>query len=111
MSLRVIWNSENDAKAAILDGRIDSSNTALFKQSILEGTTDEDRVLILEFSKVNFISSAGLRVVLELAKAFRPPKSFSVCGLSFAVREVFEISGFDQIVSVYGTLEEARSKS
>ena len=110
MSLRITWYSENGVKAALLDGRIDSSNTMLFRQSIFEGITDEDHVLILEFSNINFISSAGLRVVLELAKTFRPPKSFSICGLSFAVREVFEISGFDQIVNIYETLEEAKTE-
>ena len=108
MSLNVSWEFNDGVRVSILTGRVDSRNALLFKQTVVDGLDKDDQALILDFTRLDYISSAGLRVVLELAKLYRGPKHFSVCGLSSTVNEVFEISGFDQIIQIYKTLSHAK---
>ncbi|MCY4158211.1 MAG: STAS domain-containing protein [Bacteroidetes bacterium] len=108
MSLNITWEFEDSIRTAILSGRIDSRNALLFKETISAGIAESDIALILNFAHIEYISSAGLRIVLQLAKIYRGNKRFAICGLSTEVREVFEISGFDQIITIYGKLDQAK---
>ena len=83
-------------------GRIDGSNAADFLQSV-EGVIDQNATgVILDFGGLTYISSAGLRIILLLAKDLRQRSvSFAVCSLSSSVAEIFMISGFDQIINLY----------
>lgn len=107
MSLSISWSSEGGARIASVDGRIDSANASEFESRMEQGIQADDQALVIDFSGVNFISSSGLRVVLRLAKSFRPPRSFSICGLSDFLAEIFGISGFDQIVTIHPGREDA----
>ena len=108
MSISVTWERKDGVLTGTLDGRIDGSNANEF-QSTLESAIDaDDGTLILDFGKVSFISSAGLRVGLVMARKFNEPgKKFAVCALSDSVREVITISGFDQIIPVYESQAQA----
>ena len=108
MSLNITWEFEDGIRDALLNGRVDSRNALLFKETVVGELEGDDRALILDFVSLDYISSAGLRVVLELAKLYSAPRQFLICGLSSAVQEVFEISGFTQIIKIYKTLEQAR---
>ena len=60
---------------------------------------------MLDFDELDYISSAGLRVVLNAAKVFREIEfSFAACNMQDHVREVFEISGFDSFISIYDSI-------
>ncbi len=108
MSLDISWEFEYGIRTSILSGRIDSRNALLFKEKVVDELVESDRALVLDFSGIDYISSAGLRVILELAKMYRGDRRFSISGLSASVREVFEISGFDQIIQIYNSLDEAK---
>ncbi len=88
--------------------RIDGSN-ALDFQNALTGLIDEsERDVILDFENLKYISSAGLRVILMTAKTVqRQGGRLMVCSLSESVREVFKISGFDRIIPVEDSQEDA----
>ena len=67
----------------------------------------KDNGILIDLSEVDFVSSAGLRVFLILAKKLqKEDRTFGLCSLNDIVREVFETSGFTQIISVHGTREE-----
>lgn len=91
------------------DGRLDSNSAPLLEQEILTiGSDDDGHHLLLDFSKVEYISSAGLRVVLKTVKQRQTAsKSFAVSGMQDHVREVFEISGFDAYVPIHLDNEHA----
>ena len=100
-------------KALILKpgGRIDGQNALDFQSSIDAVIGDSNLAVILELSELNYISSAGLRVILLLAKTLRSRNvQFSMCAISDSVKEVFEISGFGKIIATHATREEALSK-
>ena len=110
MSLNITWEFEDGVRVCILNGRIDSRNALLFKQTVVDELEEADRALILDFARLEYISSAGLRVILELAKMYRGSRSFAICGLSAAVQEVFEISGFGQIIKIYKEIDQAKAE-
>jgi len=106
-TIEIIWSLEQGARVAIIDGRIDSSNVSNFESQLKSGIKPDDKAFMMDFRHVPFMSSAGLRVVLQHANAFAPPKSFSVYGLSKSMKEIFEISGLNQVVNIYPTKEHA----
>lgn len=90
-------------------GRLDSNTAPLLDQEI--GAVeygDDGSHLLVDFKDVEYISSAGLRVVLKTVKERQAsPKSFAVCSMQDHVREVFEISGFDAFITIYPGSAEA----
>ena len=91
---------------AALDGRLDTATAQAVEQQVMP--LMQGKGLVLDMAGVRFVSSAGLRVLLKLAKAARAGgRSFGVCGLQPAVHEVFEIGGFLQIIPTFATPGEA----
>ncbi len=67
----------------------------------------ENRFLV-NFEKLDYISSAGLRVLLTAAKQLKGTDGeLRICSLNEVVREVFDISGFTTIFKVFGSESEA----
>lgn len=86
-------------------GRLDSTTSPDFEQCLAEYLKSPGGHLLLDFEELDYISSAGLRVVLNAAKVYREVKwTFAACCMQDHVREVFEISGFDSFVSIYDTV-------
>lgn len=91
---------------ASFDGMLDASTSVTAEQQVLalvnEGT------VVADLEKVSYISSAGLRLLLKAAKLAKSAGvGFSICALQPAVREAFEISGFDKIIPAFPTRSEA----
>lgn len=89
-------------------GRLDSNNAAAAEAEILELVTGGAHRVVMDFTSLDYISSAGLRVVLVVAKRLKQlGGSFVLCKLPSHIREVFEISGFLSILKSADTREEA----
>ena len=110
MRLDIKWRREGNVAIAALLGRIDSSNSNDFLAITEKGILPGDGTLLLDFEKVSFISSAGLRICLILAKKLASSgQAFAMCSLSEFNREVVAVSGFDKLISVHTTVEAALS--
>ncbi len=98
----VKWSRRAGILIAMPVGRIDGSNY-LECQNILESGIDpEEHAMLLDFAQLGYISSAGLRVCLVVAKKFNQPgKAFGICNLSNSIRDIVTVSGFDQIIAIY----------
>ncbi len=89
-------------------GRIDGANAYEFEEEIRSLVEESDRAVIMDFEKLSYISSAGLRAVLVTAKMLRSQDAtFALCSLSDQIREIFQISGFDKIIVIHPTPVEA----
>ena len=98
----------NDTLILAPVGRLDSTTSPEFEKLLLPKVDGASARVILDLGQLDYISSAGLRVVLMAAKrAKQSSGSFALCGLQENVREVFEISGFLSILTVCGTRDEA----
>ena len=99
---------EGGTVIAKADGRIDGSNASEFQVDLQAVIEDSDKVLILDFESVSYISSAGLRVLLLTAKTLAGNGAkLALCSLSEPIREVFRISGFDNIIPIHDSQAEA----
>lgn len=86
-------------------GRLDSMTSPDFEKGLSEYLKSPDSNLLLDFDELDYISSAGLRVVLNAAKVFREVEwKFAACNMQDHVREVFEISGFDSFIIIYDSV-------
>jgi anti-anti-sigma factor len=90
------------AAVAHLEGNLDTT-TAPEVMAHLDGLIDAGtRTLIVDFGAVDFVSSAGLRVLLATAKKLRPDGTLRLYGLNDSVQEVFDVSGFSTIIPIFG---------
>ncbi|WP_420639175.1 STAS domain-containing protein [Candidatus Poriferisocius sp.] len=90
-------------------GRVDGSNASDFLDSLQGMIEDGDQKVILDLGGLEYISSAGLRVLLLAAQNLdKQKKSFGICSLSESVGDVFRISGFDQIINVFSSVDDAK---
>ena len=89
---------DNGALTIYLKGHIDSVNSASIEDQITEHIGRFDPTsLIMDAEELEYISSAGLRVILKLRKRFADMK---VINVSAAVYEIFDVTGFTEIVDV-----------
>jgi len=93
------------------EGRLDTNTAPDFERHLTDRLEAEVVPLVLDLSALDYISSAGLRVVLLVAKQMKTRNAkMALCALKGNVREVFDISGFLQILQVYDTLDQARGE-
>ena len=89
-------------------GNLDSNTSPQAQQAIDALLAGGAQKVVVDFSALDYVSSAGLRVLLSAAKRLQGPgKALRLFGLNETVREVFEISGFATILQVRGTEKEA----
>ena len=82
-----------------LEGRLDTM-TAPELEAELNNTLQNADSLVLDFSKLEYISSAGLRVLLSAHKAMSSKGGMKVTNVNEIVREVFEVTGFADILTI-----------
>ena len=83
----------------LLDGRLDTITSPDLESKINEATPDADK-LILDLANLEYISSAGLRVLLGAVQAMEGKGEMIVCNLSQSVKEVFELTGFSLLLII-----------
>ena len=95
-----ITKTENGSAITIaLEGRLDTL-TAPELEAELKKDLDSADSLILDFSKLDYISSAGLRVLLSAHKIMSAKGGMKVTNVNEIVQEVFEVTGFSDILAV-----------
>lgn len=91
-----------------VDGRLDASTSPALEQKFLSLLEQGYNDLVIDFSQLQYISSAGLRVLLLAAKRTSASGGrLALCALKDNIREVFEISGFTAIFQIHPTQEKA----
>lgn len=110
--MEIKQSSVNGHVVLSLGGQIDSTASSLFEETMVSLIASGTNNMIIDFAQVKFISSAGLRVLLLAAKKVKPyGGKVTLCNLSRDVKEVFDISGFSVLFSIYETLDEAIKNS
>lgn len=82
-----------------LEGRLDTTTSPEFETKLKEslaGITD----LTLDFAKLDYISSAGLRVLLSAQKQMNKQGTMVICNVNETINEVFEVTGFIDILTI-----------
>ena len=80
-------------------GRLDTS-TAPNLETALKESLDDVNELIFDFEKLEYISSAGLRVLLSAQKRMSKQGSMKIINVGEEIMEIFEITGFSDILTI-----------
>jgi anti-anti-sigma factor len=100
--MNVKVESSQDYTLVTVDGRIDTTNAKEFENAMMEVLGSGSKNIILDCSGLKYISSSGLRVFLIVLKKMKADKGqFFVCSLQPGIKEIFDISGFSTIFSLY----------
>jgi anti-anti-sigma factor len=89
-------------------GRIDNDTSAAFQARLLASLATSGAAVLVDFTGVEYISSAGLRALMMGSRQAKAVKGrLAVADLRPVVKEIFEISRFSLVVQVFDTMAEA----
>ena len=95
-----IEKSMNGADLQIaLEGRLDTTTAPELEQA-LKASLDDANTLTMDFEKLDYISSAGLRVLLSAHKIMSKKGGMKIVKVKEIVDEVFEVTGFKDILDI-----------
>ncbi len=92
-------NFENEKTILKISGRLDTQ-TAPELEKVLDEINENCKELILDMTELEYISSAGLRVILKAQKLMNSKGAMKLTGVNESVMEVFEITGFLDILTI-----------
>jgi len=94
-----------------INGRLDTTNYSVLEKKLLELIDSGNTRLLVNLSKMDYVSSSGLRILLMALKRITLAKGkFILCSLQENIKEIFEISGFTNIFEIYPSEEEGLKK-
>ncbi len=82
-----------------LEGRLDTITAPQLEKELQDSLTDI-KSLVLDFEKLDYISSAGLRVLLSAQKVMNRQGEMKVIHVNETIREIFEVTGFTDILTI-----------
>lgn len=97
--MNIIKNQNEGILTIALDGRLDTTTAPELEQEIkdsLDGVTE----LVMDFAKLDYISSAGLRVLLSAQKKMNRKGLMKVIHANDSVMEIFDVTGFADILTI-----------
>ena len=95
-------------KVIAISGSLDTNTSPEAQNHVDQLIEAGIKKLIIDFTHLDYISSSGLRVLLGVAKQLSANEGeLRLCGMNDIVSEVFEISGFDSILKIVTSRDEA----
>ncbi len=100
--------NKGDVLVVHVKGRLDSISSPFAEKMVCESIEQGHLKIVLEISGVNYVSSAGMRMLLAATKKMRSLSGkFFVTAVTPNVMDVLKMSGFDHILELYNTEDEA----
>lgn len=97
--LNITKNRDHDALTVALEGRLDTT-TAPQLETELKDSLDGVTALTLDLAEMDYISSAGLRVLLSAQKRMNGQGEMKIIHAGEAVMEIFDVTGFSDILTI-----------
>ena len=108
--MEIKTSEENGILTVELIGNLDTASAGPVEAELMKLIEGKANQLLLDFTDVPFIASSGLRVLLKTGQTLKANGGkLHICSINDTVREVFEISGFDRIFSVFDSKQDALS--
>ena len=108
--MKIIQNEENGIVNLSISGRLDAVSAVEADKEFNSVLDSGKTKLLIDLAELEYISSAGLRVLLVVAKRIQQKGGKVVlCKLAENVKEVFEISGFSSIFKIFPVTDEAKT--
>ncbi len=97
--LQIVKKRENDKLTLVVEGRLDTT-TAPQLEAELKDALDGVTELVFDFEKLDYISSAGLRILLAQQKIMNRQGVMKVIHVNETIAEIFDITGFADILTI-----------
>ena len=97
--LNINKNTENGKAVYALEGRLDTMTAPELEQE-LKGSLEGVSELTLDLEKLEYISSAGLRVLLSAQKTMSRQGKMTVTHANETIMEIFDVTGFSDILNI-----------
>jgi anti-anti-sigma factor len=107
VGLEIKQEEEGAVRILVLKGRLDTETAADLELTLQDLLGTGERYFLLDLAGIGYVSSAGLRVLLGLAKKLDGKGSLRLCGLSAAVRQVFDVAGFGKLFAIFPNRDAA----
>jgi len=106
--MEIITEKGKGCTIVSVKGKIDAVTSPDFEKGLADLLEKGETILLVDFSSLEYISSAGLRSILAIAKTLKAKDGKMLfAGLRGPVKEVFKISGFESLFKIFETSEEA----
>jgi len=106
--MEIIEKKQDDISIFELQGRLDSNTSPALEEKIFEAIEKGSSKMIVDFKSLDYISSAGLRVINKTTKRLKNNSGKLVlCSMQDYIKEVFEITGFDSFLPIVSSYDEA----
>jgi anti-anti-sigma factor len=100
--VKIITRDANEIKVVVLEGELDTLTAPEAKDQLNQLRGQGVKKILLDLEKLDFITSAGLRILLATAQELKEVGGeLRVCNLNETVQEVFDISGFNTLLMVF----------
>ncbi|MBR3150066.1 MAG: STAS domain-containing protein [Eubacterium sp.] len=97
--MKINKNSDGSALTLAVEGRLETT-TAPELEAVVKNELDGVTELTFDFANLEYISSAGLRVLLSAQKKMNVQGSMKVVNANEIVNEVFSVTGFSEILTI-----------
>jgi len=106
--MEILQDRAGDALVVTVAGRLDSASAGAFRDALAPLDAAREPRIVLDLGRVDYISSAGLAVLLWMAKRMRDSgRSFVLCEVGVQVRRVLELASYIQYFTIAATRDEA----
>lgn len=97
--MEIIKNLDGSKLEFAVEGRLDTTTSPMLEKEIRDGV-DGITELVFDFDRLEYISSAGLRVILTAQKIMNKQGEMKIKNVCEEIMEIFEITGFSDILSI-----------
>lgn len=98
---------EGEVFVVSVNGNVDASNAPELESEINEIISEGNHKIVLDFKELNYISSAGLRVLLSTQKRLKPKNGeLKLCELNTEVERIFTMAGFNRLFQIEKTIAD-----
>lgn len=97
--MEIIKKADGEALNIALEGRLDTMTAPQLESEVKE-SLEGVKELVFDFEKLDYVSSAGLRVILSAQKAMNKQGSMKILNVNSDIMDVFEITGFADILTI-----------
>lgn len=107
--MKITIDKTDEGFLVVLNGRVDTTNYNEFENSIAHLYNEKGAATYLDCSGLDYISSSGLRIFLTLQKKVKVQGGvLKIFAMQPQIKEIFDISGFSSIFSIYPDYETAK---
>ena len=100
--MNITVNKVEETSVVQIEGRLDTTNYGELEGHLSELTDNNEKSILLDLTRMEYISSSGLRILLMYLKKSKAVEGrFMLCGMSDEIRGIFEISGFVNIFEIF----------